>query len=243
MRYLLLQFLAGVAAATSGSRLATERSHEVAVSRGVDVPSLRVPGCPAVASVSYNTSVPSTDNTPFPETKVDICYDDSFIRIKFTALQEESFYYNASVPTNGDIYDYEVMETFIYKGVNDPQTYLEFEVAPNNVTFSAFIYNPSKIRATGAAFSRFYIDDLVADQLSANTTIDRAKQLWYSNVQIPLGYFNVDEGQAKGTRWRMNFFRTVTSAETFPNQTYGAWSPPDEVNFHMTPYFGHVTFV
>lgn len=25
-----------------------------------------------------------------------------------------------------------------YRGTNDPQTYLEFEVAPNNVTFQAF---------------------------------------------------------------------------------------------------------
>lgn len=128
-------------------------------------------------------------------------------------------------------------------GTADPQTYLEFEVAPNNVTFSAFIYNPSKVRAAGAAFDRFYITDLAADKLTATTQLDPPNHQWISQVQIPLGFFNVDAGCAKGTQWRMNFFRTVTSAATFPVQEYGGWSAPDETNFHMTPFFGHVDFV
>lgn len=41
-----------------------------------------------------------------------------------------------------------------YRGTNDPQTYLEFEVAPNNVTFQAFS-KPfpfhSQIRITAAS--------------------------------------------------------------------------------------------
>lgn len=130
-----------------------------------------------------------------------------------------------------------------YRGTDDPQTYLEFEVAPNNVTFSAFIYNPSKVRATGAAFDRFYITDLVDDKLTATTTLDKSEEKWVSDVHIPLGFFNVEEGCAKGTEWRMNFFRTVTSSATFPTQEYGGWSAPNETNFHMTPFFGHVTFV
>lgn len=91
-------------------------------------------------------------------------------------------------------------------------------MAPNNVTFSAFIYNPSKVRATGAAFDRFYITDLADDKLSATTALDEPNETWVSKVQIPLGLFNVDDGEAKGTQWRMNFFRTVTSASTFPTQ-------------------------
>ncbi|KAJ0107982.1 domon-like type 9 carbohydrate-binding module domain [Diaporthe amygdali] len=204
-------------------------------------PSLEVPACPTTGSITYNTSVP--DKGLFPSTQVDLCYDDSSIQIKFTAFEEKDFYYNQSLTTNGDIYNYEVMEAFIYRGTNDPQTYLEFEVAPNNVTFQAFIYNPSKIRAAGAAFDRFYITDLAADGITASTTLDYADELWVSEAQIPLGLFNVDNGTAQGTEWRMNFFRTVTGPSTFPNQTYGAWSPPDKVNFHMTPFFGDVTFI
>ncbi|KAL1850125.1 hypothetical protein Daus18300_013053 [Diaporthe australafricana] len=231
------------------------------------LPVLAVPACPTTGSVTYNTSVP--DKSLFPLTQVDLCYDNSAIHIKFTAFEEKDFYYNQSLSTNGEIYNYEVMEAFIYHGTNDPQTYLEFEVAPNNVTFQAFkhrakssfvrdqtpyqvldkltlgaaVYNPSKVRAAGAAFDRFYITDLAADAITASTTLDYADDLWVSNVQIPLGLFNVDNGTAQGTEWRMNFFRTVTGPSTFPNQSYGSWSPPDEVNFHMTPFFGDVVFV
>ncbi|KUI55758.1 hypothetical protein VP1G_03116 [Cytospora mali] len=185
-------------------------------------PTLHVPHCPNTGSITYNKSVPDLD--PFPETKVSLCYGKSFIHINFTALGEENFYYNSSISTNGEIYNYEVMEAFIYHGTNDPQTYLEFEVAPNNVTFQAFIYNPSKVRAAGAAFDRFYITDLADDGITAKTVLDYTANTWISDVQIPLGLLNVDKGMAKGTRWRMNFFRTITGPATFPNQTYGGWS-------------------
>ncbi|KAI7785883.1 domon-like type 9 carbohydrate-binding module domain [Diaporthe eres] len=204
-------------------------------------PALEVPACPTLGTVSYNTSVP--DAGAFPLTQVDLCYDDSSIHIKFTAFEEKDFYYNQSLTTNEEIYNYEVMEAFIHRGTCDPQTYLEFEVAPNNVTFQAFIYNPSKVREAGAAFDHFYITDLAADGIYASTTLDYADELWVSKVQIPLGLFNVDNGTAQGTEWRMNFFRTVTGPSTFPNQSYGSWSPPDKVNFHMTPFFGDVTFI
>lgn len=205
------------------------------------VPCLRVPSCPKTASVTYNKSVP--DKTDFPTTQVDLCYTNSAIKITFTAKEETNFYFNASQGTNDAIWQYEVMEAFIYQGTNDPQTYLEFEVSPNNVTFQAFIYNPTKVRAAGAPFDTFFITQPLVDGLTANTTLDRPGKTWVSAASIPLGLFNVDEGKAKGTKWRMNFFRTVVSPTTFPNQTLGAWSPPDQASFHMTPFFGHVQFV
>ncbi|KAI0019481.1 hypothetical protein F4780DRAFT_447740 [Xylariomycetidae sp. FL0641] len=207
-----------------------------------DVPSLQVPACSeGFSSLQYNRSVP--DLNDFPCTLVDLCYSDTSIDIVFTAMQETNFYYNESLGTNGDIWMYEVMETFIYHGTNDPQTYLEFEVSPNNVTFQAFIYNPTKVRAEGAPFDTFYITEPLVDGIIADTALDREGQTWVSSVSIPLGFFNVDDGQAKGTEWRMNFFRTVTSPDTFPDQGLGAWSPPDQASFHMTPFFGHVSFI
>jgi hypothetical protein len=191
--------------------------------------------------VTYNKSVP--DKTAFPTTQVDLCYTDLAIKITFTAREETNFYFNASQGTNDAIWEYEVMEAFIYQGTEDPQTYLEFEVSPNNVTFQAFIYNPSKVRAAGAPFDTFFITQPLIDGLTASTTLDKPGKTWVSAATIPLGLFNVDPGKAKGTRWRMNFFRTVVSPSTYPNQTLGAWSPPDQASFHMTPFFGHVQFV
>jgi hypothetical protein len=205
------------------------------------VPHLEVPACPNKGTIQYDQSVPN--KTAFPLTQVDLCYDTQAIRINFTAYNETNYFYNSSYTTNDPIYNYEVMESFIYRGTNDPQTYLEFEVAPNNVTFNAFIYNPSKVRATGAPFDTFFIQTPVIDGLTANTTLNKRAHTWVSDVRVPLGLFNVDDGKAKGTQWRMNFFRTVVAPSTFPDQLLGSWNPPPAPNFHETPYFGKITFV
>lgn len=205
------------------------------------VPSLKVPACPAKGTVKYSRTVP--DKAPFPPTKVDLCYTDSAISLTFTAYNETNFFFNPNYTTNGNIWEYEVMEAFIHRGTADPATYLEVEVAPNNVTYTSFIYNPSKVRAEGTPFDHFFIEDPLGDGFSASTTLDKARSTWTSSLRVPLALFNVDDGAARGTRWRMNFFRTVVAPETFPDQLLGAWSPPDKASFHMTPFFGNVLFV
>lgn len=202
---------------------------------------VKVPCCPRKATITYDKSVP--DKTPFPLTQVDLCYTADSLELTLTAYNETSFYFDPSHGTNDDIWAYEVMEAFIHRGTRDPQTYLEFEVSPNNVTYQAFIYNPSKVRAEGAPFDHLFVSDPAADGFSARTTLDREAETWVSEARVPLGLFNVDRGEAKGTEWRMQFLRTVTSPETFPDQELGAWNPPDVASFHITPEFGHVEFV
>lgn len=104
-----------------------------AATNNTTLPSLNIPACPSKAYLSYDLSSPG--QVAFPDTAVEVCYDDSSLHIDFLAYNETSFFYNSTYTTNGDIYNYEVMEVFIAKGTSDPQTYLEFEVAPNNVTF------------------------------------------------------------------------------------------------------------
>ncbi|KAK7416668.1 hypothetical protein QQZ08_011903 [Neonectria magnoliae] len=207
----------------------------------IRVPSANVPACPRVGTIKYSKSVP--DQTDFPPTQVDLCYTRTSIVLTFTAHNETNFYFDPEQDTNDDIWEYEVMEAFIYKGTNDPQTYLEFEINPNNVTYQAFVYNPSKVRAEGAPFDHFFVSDPAADGFSATTTLDKPNKRWISTAKIPLGLFNVDNGAAKGTKWRMNFFRTITSPSTYPDQVLGAWSSPDKASFHISKYFGSVRFV
>lgn len=204
-------------------------------------PSLQVRACPSLVVASFNKSVP--DQTDFPHTEAVLCYTEDSINLAFSAHNETNFYYNSSQGTNDAIWEYEVMETFIALGDKDPQTYLEFEINPNNVTFQAFIYNPSKVRADGAPFETFFINNTLETGFTAITMLDQQQQHWDSTITIPLGLFNVDNGAAQGTKWRMNFFRTVVAPDTFPNQTLGAWSPPDKASFHITPFFGHVEFI
>lgn len=236
-----LSSMAAASAATFVIAAAMPQAQKAASSY-IDVPSLTVFGCPNMSTVSYSKSIP--DGGSFPTTEVGLCYDDDagFLHINFTAYEEEYFFYDPDMGTNDGLYEYEVMEAFIYLGTEDPQTYLEFEVSPANVTWQAFVYNPSKVRATGAVFDHFFISDPFGDGFSAETVLDRPGHTWNSQVQIPLGLFNIDKGEASGTDWRMNFFRIVESEDTYPNQTYGAWSPVPEANFHMTPYLGRIHF-
>ncbi|GFP60576.1 extracellular protein ARB_03106 [Trichoderma asperellum] len=212
-----------------------------AAASAIKVPSVNVPSCPRVGSISYSKSVP--DLTPFPRTQVDLCYTDTSLELKFIAYDEVNYYFNASQGTNDDIWEYEVMEAFLFKGTEDPQTYVELEVNPNNVTYQAFVYNPSKNRTAGAPFDHFFVSDPAADGFSATTVLNKPAKTWKSSVTVPLGIFNVDDCKAEGTQWRMNFFRTVVSKDSYPSQTLGAWSPPNEASFHITKYFGHVNFV
>lgn len=210
--------------------------------RAAAVPSLEVPACPAQAHIAYTAGVPAGRND-FPLTTVELCYEAAAIRLTLTAHNETAFFFNPAYGTNDALYEYEVLEAFLHRGAGDPQTYLELEVAPNNATYQSFIYNPSRVRAPGTPFDHFLIPDPVGDGLRAETRLDRAAETWESRLVVPLALFNVEDGCARGTRWRMNFFRTVTSPALFPDQVLGAWSPPDEANFHVTPFFGHVVFV
>lgn len=91
------------------------------------VPSLKVPACPSKATASWNTAMP--DPTPFPRTHVDLCYDSTNIHLTFNALDEVNFFYNSSYKTNDNIYEYEVMEAFLYHGTNDPSTYMVWSLS------------------------------------------------------------------------------------------------------------------
>jgi len=205
------------------------------------VPCLEVPACPGKGTITYDKSVP--DKAEFPLTQVDLCYDKTAIVAAFTAYDEVNFYFDPAHGTNDELWRYEVMEAFIARGTNDPKTYLEFEISPNNKTFNAFIYNPSKVRDPAFPLDTFFIQTPIQDGLVASTALDKGAKKWTSTARIPLGLFNVDEGKAEGTEWRMNFFRTVVSPKTYPDQGLGAWNPPDEASFHKTPFFGKVNFI
>lgn len=70
--------------------LAAFATFSVVAHQNIPKPALDVPCCPNTGSITYDQSVP--DRAPFPETKVSLCYSDSFIHINFTALEEENFY-------------------------------------------------------------------------------------------------------------------------------------------------------
>jgi len=212
----------------------------------IHVPHVNVPACGSgipPPKLTYNKALPGQLAHDFPLTQAELCYTRTSVDFVLTAFNETSFFYNASQGTNDLIFEYEVMEVFISRGDIDPITYFEIEVNPANVTLQTFVFNPSRRRTPGTPFDHFPVLDPFGDGIATTTTLDRPGHTWRSTVRIPLGYFNIDDGCARGTTWRMNFFRTVTDPQMFPNQTLGAWSPADVADFHVTRPFGRFTFV
>ncbi|KAJ2100742.1 hypothetical protein GGI09_002125 [Coemansia sp. S100] len=202
-------------------------------------PDLKVPQCPSKVSTQFTTQIPS--GAACPQTKVELCYTNTALNLVFTALGETNFYFDPKQTTNGNIWEYEVMEAFISKGSDDPQTYFEYEVSPNNVTFNAFIFNPSRVRKANTPFDHAYIAEPFNDGFTVNTGLDKPGKKWTSHSTIPLALFNGEK--PRGTPWRMNFFRTVTGPDTFPNQQLCGWKNTGQANFHITPAFGTVEFI
>jgi hypothetical protein len=211
-----------------------------ALSWSPPVPSLNVPSCPVKTFFKFNTSAP--DGTPFPLTEFRICWGWDGFSIDFYGSDEMTWLFNPNYTTNDPIYQYEAIQVLIAPGTENPATYLELDIAPNNVTYSAIVYNPSFIRWPGQPFDKALLNG-PADGIYANTVLEPQFKTWRTYMEIPFSLFNIVGGQGNGTQWRMNFARTVTTPKTFPKQTLGAWSPPDEASIHKSPFFGHVTFV
>ncbi|KAJ2891096.1 hypothetical protein GGI21_005954, partial [Coemansia aciculifera] len=151
---------------------------------------LHVPKCPATVQAKFTTQIPS--GAACPQTNVDLCYTDTSLNLVFTALGETAFYFDPKQTTNGDIWKYEVMEAFIYKGSDDPQTYFEYEVSPNNVTFNALIYNPSRASKANAALDHAFIANPFSDGFAVNTVLDKPNKKWTSHSTIPLALFTAE---------------------------------------------------
>ncbi|KAI8318544.1 hypothetical protein GQ54DRAFT_300208 [Martensiomyces pterosporus] len=201
---------------------------------------LSIPACPSTASLQFSVGIPDL-NPSCPLTQVNLCYTSTALQLNFIAYNETNFYYDSTQGTNGDIWAYEVVEAFIQKGSADPQTYFEYEANPNNVTYNAFVYNPSRTRAAGAPFDHAFVSNPFGDGFAVNTVLDKTNKVWSSYNTIPLALFNGENPQ--GTTWRMNFFRTVTSPSTYPSQQLCGWKNTNAYNFHVTSAFGVVAFV
>ena len=200
-----------------------------------ELPSMSVPDCDdgfSIATINKRLGSLAQD---FPEATVILCYTDKSLELTFKATGETSYLVNETMVNNDEIWRWTVMEAFIGVGEHAPTRYLEFEVAPNNVTWIGFIHNPNKDFTSKATA---FVDDLDTYPITVSTVRNGAEQTWTSTVSLPLSMFNVAD--PVNTKWRMNFFRTFYKDEN-SEQEYGAWIPNKQISFHQSECFGHVT--
>ncbi|KDO31716.1 hypothetical protein SPRG_03634 [Saprolegnia parasitica CBS 223.65] len=222
----------------------TLRATSLDVSAGpygcLPVPSLSVAACPTRSVIAIGERV--VNRAPYAGTTVALCYTNTTIELTFSATQQDTFFVQPTYGHNDNIWEYNVMETFLALGDDDPTSYFEFEVSPTNQTYSAFILNPR--RDFSPPVGHFYVgkDEAEARALgiTATTSMYETNKTWTSDVSLPLNLFNVVN--PKGSVWRMNFLRKITSPATFPQLACGAWNAPNQDNFHLTSCFGRVRF-
>ncbi len=179
----------------------------------------------------------------------EIKYDSSkhALIINFENLQDKFVDDNNYLQNNSSMWNQEVFEIFIALGQNDPTQYLEFEINPNNATFTGWITNKN---GKGTDTSIEFFD---AKKYGIITTITKSTDSWRGHIELPLSIFNLQKTSSfNNHHFRVNFFRVA--AKNFHKNidqnkwacdtktcAYLAWSPTHSgINpaFHITKYFG-----
>jgi hypothetical protein len=68
------------------------------------------------------------------------------------------------------------------------------------------------------------------------------KQIWFLEFVIPFAVFTKFAGplgEIAGQMWRGNFYKCGNETS---HPHWGAWSPVDELNFHLPGCFGRIRF-
>jgi hypothetical protein len=191
-------------------------------------------------------------NFPAP---VDVlfCYTPSELVIQYHAYNE-LVYFNRYEACNGPLYQDEVLEAFVARTTAAtadavPIHYLETELSPQNLSFTALITNTN---GSGPAQTTFI--SCPSPRIVHSTTLDRPSALWHAQINISWSVIPdsitgrvVPAPPKTGDVIRGNFFRVWApevppggSDCTFDTCKYGAWAPTGGPipHFHVPKVFG-----
>ena len=171
-------------------------------------------------------------------TSVFISYDNTNLYIAFICNDRDIF----STFTQHDEYlwQQDAVEVFIDTDEN-PNTYVEIEVSPNNVLFDSYIVNPVDIDIPETLkFNLSGIRTAVTVDGTVNERQDEDKQ-WIVEISIPFSELveNFDPAMISNFVWKINFYRL--DADNDGPHAY-AWSPTLIKRFHHPTRFGRLYF-
>jgi hypothetical protein len=164
-------------------------------------------------------------------------YDDDNLYIAFICNDRDIY----SSFTNRDqhLWEEEAVEVFI--DVDDePNTYVEIELSPNNVLFDSYIVHPMNIDIEETSkFDLPGIKTAVSVNGTLNFRTDEDKS-WTAEIAIPFSNimksFNSDI--LKAAKWKINYYRVDRDDD---GPTHYAWSPTMG-RFHKPSVFGKLVF-
>ncbi len=165
------------------------------------------------------------------------CYDENNLYIAFVCNDRDIY----SSFTNRDqhLWEEEAVEVFI--DVDDePNTYVEIELSPNNVLFDSYIVDPMNIDIEETSkFDLPGIKTAVSVNGTVNFRADKDKS-WIPEIAIPFSDIieNVNIEILKEAKWKINYYRIDRDND---GPTHYAWLPTMG-RFHKPSAFGRLVF-
>ncbi|MDP7440835.1 MAG: amidohydrolase family protein [Verrucomicrobiota bacterium] len=157
-----------------------------------------------------------------------VLWSDQFLYIGYSAPYTELTVFEPPLKTGEryGLWNRDVVEAFIGTDPSHPNSYTEYEVAPNGEKLDLKITNELK-PPLGLEWSSGF---------EAATHIDRKRKIWTTEMRIPLQSLSGQPPQP-GTQWRINLYRHDRAHKAFLG-----WSPCASGSAHTPAKFGHLTF-
>jgi len=167
-----------------------------------------------------------------------ICHDDTNLYIAFICNDRDI--YSTFTQHDDYLWQQEAVEVFIDTD-DDPNTYVEIEVSPNNILFDSFIVNPFDIDVPKTLkYNLSGIQTAVTVDGTVNERQDEDRK-WNVEISIPFSdlveKFNPE--MITDFVWKINFYR-IDADDDGPNAY--AWSPTLVERFHNPKRFGTLYF-
>ncbi len=151
----------------------------------------------------------ATDGTAVSyETKVAVSLKGERLVIDFHCAENPFVNTNTMFGHNEELYNQEVFEVFIASGADDPHTYFEIEINPNNAVWIGKIENPD-LGETVQKTVQMYKPDEFGLEFEAV----KLENAWQGFLSIPL------DGIGHSNVYRINFYRIRSKVE----QTDSNW--------------------
>ncbi|MBN2411927.1 carbohydrate-binding family 9-like protein [candidate division KSB1 bacterium] len=166
-----------------------------------------------------------------------VCYDKINLYIAFLCNDVDIF--SSYTERDQHLWEEEAIEVFI--DVDDePNTYVEIELSPNNVLFDSYIVDPVNIDVEETAgFDLPGIETAVSVNGTVNKLNDQDSG-WSAEIRIPFADlvkdFKFDD--LKKAEWKINFYRLDRDHD---GPSSYAWSPTFG-RFHKPSVFGSLVF-
>jgi hypothetical protein len=180
-----------------------------------------------------------------PQTTVQVCHDDDWIRTRFTVA--DRFVRAVSKRYHDRIWCDSCVEFFVKP--REDKGYFNFEFSANGQYLISYITDPARVPGGFKEFVKVPWD--LAKQVEVKSSLGSSNLdpeiqepvMWTLDAAIPVSLMEHFAGPLRplaGQRWRGNFYKC---GDETSHPHWGAWSPVTRgESFHQPEFFGELIF-